>query len=429
MLRQWSVLARYPDFRRLFVGNTVSLLGSNVTTVALPLTAVVYLHASPTQLGILGAVAFVPHLVLGLPAGVWVDRLPYRRVLVVADIAQMLLLGAIPVLAAFGVLRIWQLYVVIVLAGVGGLFESVTAQSFTPSLVPRAQLMQANSAIMQSNATVNTSGAALGGLLVQVFTAPFAIAVDAFSFLLGALCKARIRTARPPVSAAVRNKTNLWSDVFTGLRAVFGNPIMRMVTITATIGALAGRMQTVLLVLYLVRDLSLGSGLVGLAIAIAGVAGIVGALIVTPVTERIGPGPAFISGMLLQGLAGLVLTIASGPMPLALAILAVAQLLGGAAPPLYGVNQQTFRQTLLPRELISRVNATWRFLVYGTMPIGALLGGVLGSVLGLRLTLLISAVGMLLGTAVAAISPLRSLRELPSCQPPAQTGDEKPAAA
>jgi MFS family permease len=154
-----SVLGRYPDFRRLFVGNSISTLGSSVTTVALPLTAVVYLHASPAEMGLLGAVALLPYLVLSLPAGVWVDRMmSYKRLLVLADLAQALLLGSIPVLAILGVLRLWQLYVVVVLAGVASLFETVAAQSFIPRLVSRQQLLPANSALMLSNATVSTTG-------------------------------------------------------------------------------------------------------------------------------------------------------------------------------------------------------------------------------------------------------------------------------
>ena len=143
----WGLLGRRADFRRLFVGNAVSLAGSSVTTVALPLTAVVYLHASPLQMGLLGAVSMLPHLVLGLPAGVWVSRFPYRRILVVSDLAQAGLLGSVPVLAAVGQLRMWQLYAVVGLAGVAGLFEIITMQSYPPILLPREDLFAGNSAL------------------------------------------------------------------------------------------------------------------------------------------------------------------------------------------------------------------------------------------------------------------------------------------
>ncbi|GAA4228842.1 MFS family permease [Streptosporangium album] len=394
-----------------------------MTIVALPLTAVVYLHASPAQMGILGAASFLPHLVLGLPAGVWVDRMPYRRTLILADLTQTLLLGSVPVLAVLGSLQIWHLYVVAVLAGVGNLFETVTAQSFTPILVSRRQLLPANSALMLSNATVNTTGSVLGGALVSLLTAPVAIAADAVTFLLAGLCKARIRTSGPVVVSAGAHRQHLRADILEGLRAVFGHRIIRAVTLAAAVGALAGQMQNVVLVLYLVRDLSLSPGLVGVVVAIGGVAGILGALVATRITQRIGPGRAFVAGMFLAAMAGLVLAAAAGPLSLVLAVLAMAQLLRGTGPSLYGVNQQTLRQALIAPVLLSRANATWRFLVYGTQPLGALLGGLLGSALNLRATLIISSAVMLLGTVIAHVSPLRSLRELPA----QEAGDESTA--
>lgn len=171
-------------------------------------------------------------------------------------------------------------------------------------------------------------------------------------------------------------------------------------------------MQAVILVLYLVRERRLSTALVGVVIAAGGAAGIGAALLVTAITERIGPGPAFVAGMLLASSGGLVLAAASRPLPLTLVIVIIAQALRGAGPALYGVNQQTFRQVLIPPAALSRANASWRFLVFGMQPIGALLGGLVGSALNLRATLVISSAVMLLGTTVAYASPLRALREL-----------------
>ncbi|GAA3512194.1 MFS transporter [Actinocatenispora rupis] len=406
MVHAPRVLGRYPDFRRLFAGNTVSLLGSSVTRVALPLTAVGLLDASPVQMGLLGAAALVPHLVLGLPAGVWIGRLPYRRVLVLADAAQAVLLAAVPVLALTGLLAMWQLYVVVLLAGAGNLFETVTAQSFTPHLVPRERLLPANSALMLSNATVDTSGSALAGLLVTALGAPVAIVADAVSFVVALACKARIRTPGP-VLAPVAPRASLRADVVAGIRAMVGDPVLRAVTLAATLGAFGGQLQAVVLLLYLVRTLRFGTTAVGLLVAVAGLAGILGALLATPVTRRLGPGRAFVAGMVLAGVGGPVLAATAGPPALLVAVPVLAQLLRGTGPALYGVNQQTVRQTLTPPGLLSRVNATWRFLVYGTQPLGALLGGVLGAAVGLRATLVVSGAVMLLGAGLAAASPLR----------------------
>lgn len=334
------VLAECPDFLRLFAGNTVSLLGSSVTTVALPLTAVVHLGASAGEMGVLGALALVPHLVLGLPAGVWVDRLPYRRVVVLADAVRVVLLGAPPLLAVLGALRMWHLYVVVTLAGVAGLFESVAAQSFTPKLVPRDRLPAANSTLMLSNATVGTTGSAVGGLLVSALTAPVAIAVDAASFAVSALVKSRIRTdgRLPEAERRTPERGRLpgarpAKEIGEGLRAVFGHPVMRAVFLAATVGAFA--------------------------------------------------------------------------------VLLLAQVLKGAGPSLYGVNQQTFRQILIPAGLLSRANATWRFLAYGGQSLGALAGGAAGALLGLKATLVVTSCLMLAGTGIGLFSPVRGLRRLP----------------
>ena len=411
--RSTHVLVRHLDFRRLFLGNSVSLLGSSVTTVALPLSAVVYLHASPFQMGLLGTATLAPHFVLGLPAGVWVDRLPYRRILVWADTAQALLIGTVPVLALLHVLELWQLYVIVTLAGVASLFENVTAQSFTPSLVPGEQLQSANSALMASNATVNTTGSAAGSALVALFAAPFALAVDAVSFAVAGFFKARISTPGPVRRAVGRR--HLGAEIAVGLRAAFTQPTVRVVMLAAALGALAGQMQSVVLVLFLVHGLRLSTGLTGLAVTVVGVAGVLSAVAATPVTRRIGPGPAFIAGMVISAPAGLVLALAGGPLPVVLVVVALAQVLRGAGPSLYGVNQQTLRQTLVQPELLARVNATWRFLVYGLQPVGALLGGLLGS-LDLRLTLVTGSLVMLAGVAVAVLSPLRSMRETPAAR-------------
>ncbi|WP_433161594.1 MFS transporter [Kribbella sp. CA-247076] len=413
---QWRVLVDHRDFRRLFGGDSISLLGSSVTTVALPLTAVLVLGASPVQMGLLGAVAFLPHLVLGLPAGVWVDRLSYRSVIVGADLLAAAALTAVPILAATGLLQMWQLYVVVLVTGACSLFSVIAAQSFAPILVPRRELLAANSAFALSNSVVATSGSALGGVLVQLLTAPIAIAVDAASYLVSAISKARITVAGRSTAVAPA-KESLFGGIWVGVRAALEQPALRATTIAATVGALAGQMQVVIVVLFLVRDLGLSAALVGVVIAVAGFAGIIGATVGVQITGRLGNGPAFILGTTLSSLAGLVMAAAGGPTALVLAVVIVAQLLRGWGPALYGINQQTIRQILIPPELLARTQATWRFLVHGMQPIGALLGGTLGALLGFRATLVISSLIMLTSTAVALLSPLRTLRQLPDPEP------------
>jgi predicted MFS family arabinose efflux permease len=252
----------------------------------------------------------------------------------------------------------------------------------------------------------------LGGLLVTLLGAPRAISVDAISFLVAGLCKARIRHPGRADDSIAPRQVHLRADILEGLRAVFSHRILRPLFIAATVGAFAGQLQAVVLVLFFVRDLQLSSSLVGVAIAVSGVAAMLGATLATWFTRRVGPGRAFITGMLLASVAGIVLASAVGPFAVSLAILLLSQVLRGAAPSIYGVNQQTFRQVLIAPALLSRANATWRFLAFGGQSLGALLGGLLGSVLGLRETLIVSSCIMLAGTTIAFVSPLRSLRML-----------------
>jgi MFS family permease len=398
-----DVLTKHRDFRLLFSGSTVSLLGSSVTAIALPLTAVVYLHASAAQMGVLGAMAVVPHLVLGLPSGVWIDRMPYRRVLVLADLGQAAALTAIPLLAAANALQVWHLYAIVLVTGAGNLFETVTALSFTPMLVSRPSLLAANSSLMVSSAAVATVGTATAGVLVGWLTAPVAIAVDAASFLIAATLKARIGLAG---HAPGPWRTRLGPDIVAGLRAVFADPIVRALIIAATVGAFGNTAQAVVFVLYLVTDLHLSAALVGVAAAISGIAGVVAGVLAPAISQRIGPGRAHITGMLFTSLAGLALAVTGWPT------LALAQVLRGAGSSIFGVNQQTIRQARIGPETLARANATWRFFIFGLQSLGALAGGALGTVLGLRATLIVTSFLMLTGTAIAFLSPLRSLRSL-----------------
>lgn len=411
------VVTRHPDFRRLFGASTVSHLGSSVTTVALPLTAVSHLGASPLQMGLLSAGALLPTLLFAVPAGVWLTRLPYRRVLVVTDLLQGLLLATIPALALLGLLQLWHLVAIVLLTGTCSLLEALAAESFLPTLVPRDDLLAANGARALSTSVVTTTGNGLGGALVLLLTAPVSLAVDACSFLLAAWWTSRISTTghrpRPPHPP----REPLRRRCSAGFRTVLGRPALRSLTVAATLGAFAGQVQGVVLVLHLVRELHLTPVVIGLVLAVAGVAGVLGALAGPTITAALGHGPTFVAGMVVAGLPGLVLAAAAGPAALVVTAVVAAQLLRGSGPALYGMNQQTIRQTLVPPDLLPQALATWRVLVFGVQPLGALAGGALGELVGLRTTLVAGSVLMLLAAAVAFAGPLRRLRTL--TEPPA----------
>ena len=384
------------EFLKLWIGQAVSASGSAITAVAMPLVAVVTLAASPVEMGVLSALTVLPHLVFGLPAGVWVSRVSRRRVMIAADVGRAVLLGAIPVLSAVGLLRMEHLYVVAVLAGVLTLLSDTASMTLLPALVPRASLMQANSASMLNQTVASTTGPSVAGVLTQVASAPFAIAVDALSFLVSAVASFLIK--EPPLPAVAPGRYQLLG----GLRELFGSPVLSALTLSATIASLAGAAQAPLVVLYLVRDLHWPPLLVGVAITVAGVAAVVGTVVAPAYSRRLGIGRAYVSGQLLTSVAGAVLAI--GWLPLLL----LAQLLAGLGMALYGVPQRTLRQALVPEHLLAQVTATWRTLVIGGQTVGALAGGLAATYLGVRATLLLSCAGMLAGVAVAARSPLRS---------------------
>jgi MFS family permease len=412
----WRFFRTQPEFLKLWTGQAISSFGSAITALAMPLAAVVMLHASPVQMGALTALTVLPHLLFGLPAGVWVDRLPLRPILIVADVGRAIVLGCVPVLGALGLLRMEHLYAVAFLAGILTMLFETAGLTLMPALVGREHLMRPNGAMQLNISVAATAGPSVAGALVQLLTAPIAIAVDAVSFVLSAVCAVMIRVPSD-VGAAVgrgRGPIRLRAEMVEGLRALFASPLLSAMTVSAMVGAFAGTMQAPLVVLYLVRELHLSPPLVGLAVTVSGVGAVAGALLAPTVGERLGPGPAYITGQLLAAVAGLALAAAHGPLVLVAPFLIAGQLAGGMGVPLYGIMQRTIRQTLVPERVLGRVNATWRFLVFGAQPVGALLGGTLGATLDLRQTLVLGSLGILLAATWATLSPLRTLRHLPA---------------
>lgn len=416
-----AFLRRHPEFFKLWTGQTISYLGSAITHLALPLTAVVVLKANPLQMGILGALAYLPHLLFGLPAGVWVDRWPRRRVLILADLGQALLLGVIPVLSLLGVLRIEVLYFVTFLNGVLALFGDVAATSYVPSLVGRAVLMQANSGLALSQSVASMVGPALAGGLVHLLSAPIVIALDALSFGVSALFSSLIR-GNESTSTQVRERRGFRIELIEGLRLIVADPTLRALIGPAGLGALAGGMQQAVLVLFLVRELGLTSFWLGVIFSMNGIAAIVGALYVGLLTKRLGPGPALVVGQFGWAIAGLMLSFAGGPFAIAVAVLFVAQALNGVSSMIVRVNQLTVRQALVPDHLLGRINASRRVLVFGVIPLGSVLGGLLGQTVGLRGALVIGGLGLMLAFLWVARSPVRMLRESPVLDVPTLGG-------
>ena len=404
-------LGRNRDFLKLWAGQSVSLFGSQVTRLALPLAAVLTLHAGAAQMGLLGAALLTPYLVFGLFAGVLVDRLRRRPILIAADVGRAALLAVIPVLAISGRLRIEHLYAIGFLFGTLEVFFEVAYQSFVPRIVERDQLTQANSRLQLSDSAAQVAGPGLAGALVQLLTAPVAIIVDAASFVVSAITLVLIRTSEAPHSSV--HRPGAWAELREGLVLVVGQPWLRAIAgCTATLNFFANLLMTVY-ILYATSSLGLPPALIGAIFAVGGVSTIFGTMLAGPVARRLGIGRALLGASLVIGIAGLLIPIAGGPGPVAIALLIGTQVLWGLSRPVFDINQLSLRQAITTDRFQGRVNATMLFIVWGVIPFGSLLGGALGSTIGLRGTIVVGASGMLLAVLWMIFSPIRHLRTLP----------------
>ena len=408
-------LWRDRDFRLFWIGQSISSLGDEVSRLALPLIAVLTLSATATQMGFITALGYLPFLLVGLQAGVWVDRMRRRQMLIWSDLLQAGLLLTIPAAAVAGVLRIEQLYVLALLIGAIDVVASVAQQSFLPSLVTRRQLPAANSRLEASRSVTGIVGPSVAGVLVQVATAPIAILVDAASFVVSAVFLRSLRTAEPPL-APETSQHNMRSQVVEGLRLVLGHRLLRPLMACGMTHNFFRRMFETLFVLYLVNELGVDPVLLGVIVAAGGPGALLGAVAAVAIARRIGVGPTIVSAQILTGVAVLATPLAGGPIWLAALVLAAGEFLLGTARPIFNITQLSLRQGITPDRLQGRVNATMRFMMWGVTPIGALTGGLLGSLIGLRPTLLLAAIGVLLAFAWVAFSPVIGLREQPELE-------------
>jgi MFS family permease len=405
--------SRSPDFTRLWIGQSISLIGSQVTLLALPITAAVTLSASALQMGVLSAVESAPALLFGLLAGAWVDRNKRRPILIGADIGRALVLGVIPISALLGMLRVEVLYVVGFLTGTFGLFFNVTYRSYLPSLVGRQQLVKANSQLELSNSVAEIIGPGAAGGLVQLIGAPLAIAVDAFSFLVSAFSIVSIRAPEPNVKP-IEEGTNLGSEIIEGLHLVFGEQRLRALAGCISSLSLFNAAFEAVQILYLTRQLGLTAGWLGVIFAGGSVGFLLGALIADRLTRRLGLGRSLVLGVLVLGSSDLLVPLAGriGTLWLVVSVLIVAQFFFGMGLTIFQIGQVSLRQSLTPDQLQGRMNATLSVLTWGVVPLGGLLGGLLGQVIGLSLTLMLAAIGEMMAVSWLVFSPVRRIQQI-----------------
>jgi predicted MFS family arabinose efflux permease len=404
---------RVRDFRTLFTATTLSQLGTNVGYVAVPLVAVAALDASPGQVGALAALSTLAFLLIGLPAGAWVDRMRHRRVLIASDLARALLNASIPLAWWLDALTLGHLYAVVLLTGCATVFFDVGSQSTLPQLVGREALVSANAAVVSLQAVSNIAGRGAGGGLVQLLTAPVAVLFTAFAHLASALRLTAVGSRQAPPPAA--RPTRLRAQIAEGLRHVLGNAELRALALTATITNLGVQIVNTMLPILFVRELGLSASALGLFWAAGGLGILLGARCARPLAARLGHGRTHaLTGVLLAPAALLVPLIGRGPW---LWLAGLGWVLSMAKIGTANVLGVSLRQRMTPDALLGRMNATFRFMLTGALAIGAALAGLLGELTGVGVTLWVGSLVLAASFLPVLLSPVRTRRELPLRQP------------
>jgi MFS family permease len=414
--RLWPTggLWRHGDFLKLWSAETISQFGTQVSQLALPLVAILVLDASAFEVAALSTVEFLPFILFTLPAGVWVDRLPRRPVLIAGDFGRAALLLSIPIAYVSDFLTLGQLFVVGFLVGICTVFFDIAYQSYLPSLVQRDHIIEGNSKLEISRSAAQIGGPGFGGALVELFTAPYAVLVDAVSFVSSGIFVLGIRATEtiPERAGADGSKPSLWTELKEGLSFVFANPNLRaQAGCTGTSNFFSSVAFSIFLV-FAVRELELSPGVIGLVFSIGSAGALAAAFSATRLSSRFGIGPTTIAAGLLWGPSVLLVALAP-PGNAAIPFLVGAQLVGGFSIIVYNIVQVSYRQAICPPRLQGRMNSTMRFLVWGTIPLGTLTGGALGSSIGLRETIVVGGAGSTLAVLWIVFSPQRHLREMP----------------
>jgi MFS family permease len=407
-------LWRHDNFLKLWSAETISQFGTQVSQLAIPLTAVLVLDASAFEVAALGTVEFLPFILFTLPAGVWVDRLPRRPILIAGDLGRAALLASIPAAYVLDALTLGQLYVVGFLVGICTVFFDVAYQSYLPALVERDQIIEGNSKLEISRSSAQIGGPGLGGGLVELFTAPYAVLVDAISFLGSGLFVLGIRRPepRPRTTRDPHEETSLWTELKEGLRFVLRNPNLRAQAGCTATSNFFSNVSFAIIVVFLVRELRLTPGVIGLAFTLGSVGSLLAAFSSTRISRHFGIGPTSIVMAFVVGPSMFLVAVAPEGNA-AIPFIVAAIFLAGFSVVVYNIAQVSYRQAICPPALQGRMNSVMRFIVWGTIPLGSLAGGALASWIGLRETIAVGAIGGGGSFLWLLLSPQRHLREMP----------------
>ncbi|MCT9931421.1 MFS transporter [Planotetraspora sp. A-T 1434] len=393
-------LWRARSFRRYAGADAISKLGSQVTLVALPLTAAITLRASPFQVGLLTAAEMVAFLLIGLPAGAWVDRMRRRPILVATDAIRAVALLSIPVTAQLGTLSLPQLYGVALVSGVCTVFFDVAHQSYLPSIVDKDDLTRGHGVLAANFSVAELAGPGVGGWLVQLLSAPLALLADAASYLGSAVLLLGVRSEE---RRAEGRGVSLRSEIAEGLRFVTRHPVLRVIALTGALTMFSFGLWAAAVPLFLVRELRVSPGAYGMLLSAGALGGVAGAWLAPRVARRFGAGRTMYGSASIATLASL--PVAATAPGWRLLIFPVALAASGVASTIFGVTQGAYRQSICPERLLGRLSATMRFLMWGGTPLGGLLGGTLGQVAGVRVAFWAASAGYALAHLPVVLSP------------------------
>ena len=413
-------LWHHVDYMKLWLAATVSLMGSQVSQLAIPFIATITLKSSPLEVALLGADEMAPFILFALPAGAWLDRVRRRPVLIAGDFGRGLALLTIPIAYAAGALTIWQLYAVGFTAGTLTVLFDVADQSYLPALLDREDLVEGNAKLSLSQSGAQIVGPGFAGGLIGLVGAPFAVITDAISFFASGGLISLIRRREPKPERRIGedgSHTTIRQDIAEGLRYVLQNPYLRMIAGSTATCNFGTSMAFATFPIFAYRELGLSVALVGIVFSVGATGVLLGALVSAGLSRRIGVGPAIVASMFISGPETILLGLMTSNAAVAAALLFCSTFLTGFSAVVYNVNQVSFRQAITPLEMQGRMNATMRFVVWGTLPIGALVGGLLASVLPVRTTILIGGAVACTAFLWVLFSPVRSLREIPKGEP------------
>jgi MFS family permease len=403
-------LWRHGDFLKYWISQTASRMGIQVAELVLPLAAILLLDATPTELGLVNALAFAPYLLLTLAAGVWIDRSRKRGLLVLSEFGRVVVLAIIPLIALFGTVALWHLCVVAFLLGVCAVLFDVSGTAYLPSLVERDQLLDGNSKLHATIIVSNSGGPAVAGLLVQFIAAPAVLAMSAVSTLLSLCC---LRGIKRQEEAPQPQERRALREIGESLKFIAGDRYLRFLTVRSGVNNMFFLARMTLLPLFVLETIGASSSALGFVLGFGAIGALIGATLSKRLALRLGPGRVIVLGFGVASAVQLLLPLAMGPTWLALTIMLSLFFIDGMFITIGNTNVATLQQMLIPRAQLGRVVAAMRTVTWGSQPAGALLGGVLGSVIGIRETLFVIAIGYCLSALWLVLSPIAKLTAIP----------------